>query len=83
MDNDTTTAKTTTIEIADGLALVHETTGAFHAQDNPGEQVAAYGVGDDPMTLAEIAAVTGFDADRLVDITTPGDAQATYFEVAE
>lgn len=65
---------TTTIEyVADeahqGPAIiVHETTGPYHAQDNPGATVSVHLPEDgvtDQMTSAEVAAIVGVDVDAM------------------
>lgn len=87
MSSTTTTAKTITVEFVAAEALegpailVHETTGAYHTQDNPGRQLAGYdaeaGVTAD-MTVAEIEAITGLTG--LVIVSDDGDV--TTFQVA-
>lgn len=83
-----TTPMITTIEHVETEAhqgpaiLVHRTEGAFHAQDNPGELVAAFGPKDGvtgEMTTPEVAAITGYDPDTLTIVAE--DAGITYWEV--
>lgn len=75
-------APTITIEISNGEGHVYETTGAFHVENNPGTHLRSFTIADDPSN-DEIAAAAGFSGHDITDITAPGEADASYYEIAK